>query len=303
MRVVFLGTSAGVPTLRRNLAALAIEREGELLLFDCGEAAQIQIRRAGLRWGRLTALFISHLHADHVTGLPGLLLSLAMAERRAPLTLVGPAGLQDYVRCSLRLLGAGLPYTLAFREADEGVAWEGQGYCVAAALLDHRVRCLGYALREAPRPGEFNVEAAERLGIPAGPLFGQLQRGEPVVLGDGRIVQPAQVLGPPRAGRAVAYCTDTRPCEAAVDLARGADLLIHEATLDASLAAEAHAKGHSTAADAARIALSAGVRRLMLTHVSSRYERADLLRDQARAVFPHTEVAEDLLSIEVPRPE
>lgn len=295
--ITFLGTGSGVPTLQRNLACVALQREGELFLLDCGEAAQIGMRRAGLGWARLEALFISHMHGDHVTGLPGIMMSLQMIGREAPLTVIGPPGIGGWIRCFRRSLQTGFGYEVRVVEADgSGVVWERPEYLVRCAPLEHRLFCLGFALREHPRPGRFNVEAAASLGVPKGELFGRLQRGEAVEVPDGsgtRRVTPEQVLGPPRPGLAVAYCTDTRPCAASVELARGADLLIHEGTFDAGMPEEAAAKGHSTVVEAAEIARDAAVRRLLITHISPRYMDVDLLREQARAVFPDTGFARD----------
>jgi ribonuclease Z len=306
--ITFLGTGSGVPTLQRNLACVALQREGELFLLDCGEAAQIGMRRAGLGWGRLAAIFISHMHGDHVTGLPGVMMSLQMIGREAPLTVVGPPGIGAWIRCFRRSLQTGFGYEVRVVEAETpAVVWEAPEYQVLCAPLDHRLFCLGFALREKLRPGRFSVAAATALGVPMGELFGRLQRGEtveaPVADGSARRVTPEQVLGPPRPGLAVAYCTDTRPTEAAVELSRGADLLIHEGTFDATMAEEAAAKGHSTVAEAAQIALAAGVRQLVITHISPRYTDVALLKEQARAVFTETRFARDGKIVQLERRE
>jgi ribonuclease Z len=306
--LTFLGTGSGVPTLQRNLACVALQREGELFLFDCGEAAQIGMRRAGLGWSRLAAIFISHLHGDHVTGLPGIMMSLQMIDREAPLMIVGPPGVEGWIRCFRRSLHTGFAYEVRVVETDQpGMVLETPEYQVECAPLEHRLFCLGYALRERPRPGRFSVEAAAALGVPMGALFGRLQRGETIEVtdeqGQTRTVRPEQVLGPSRPGLAVAYCTDTRPCAAAIELARGADLLIHEGTFDATLAEEAAAKGHSTVADAAQIAREAGARRLVITHISPRYADVSPLKAQARAIFPETQIAWDGMVVELERRE
>jgi ribonuclease Z len=293
--VTFLGTSSGAPTLQRSLACVAVQRQGELFLFDCGEAAQVQFRRAGMPFGKIAGIFISHLHGDHVTGLMGFLMTLHMAERSAPLLLCGPPGLAEYVRCSRKALHTAFGYRLEIVESREArILWETPRYRIRCAPLDHRLFCLGFALEEAPRPGRFQLETARALGVPEGPLFGRLQRGETVTLPDGREVHPEAVLGPARPGLKLAYCTDTRPCAASVELAQGADLLIHEGTFAADAAAEANLKGHSTVAQAAEIARMAGARRLAVTHISPRYADSGLLRDQVRAIFPESQVASDL---------
>lgn len=298
--VTFLGTGSGVPSLHRNLACVAVQRKGELFLWDCGEAAQIQYRRAGLGFAPLVGIAITHLHGDHVTGLMGLLMSLQMAGRTEPLGLFGPPGLQEYVRVNRKCLHTRLHYELRFREArGDEVLLETGDYRLRCAPLEHRTLCLGFRLEEFPRPGRFNIEAARALQLPDVRMFHRLQHGETVTLPDGREVSPEQVLGPARPGAVVAYCTDTRPCAPAVELARGADLLIHEGTFDGAMAREAHRKAHSTVIDAARTALAAGVRRLVLTHLSPRYVDAGPLLAQAREVFPETYIARDLASFDV----
>jgi ribonuclease Z len=284
---------------------VAVQRGGELFLFDCGEAAQIQYRRAGLGFARLTGIFISHLHGDHVTGLMGLLMSLQMADRTQPLLLVGPAGLGEYVRASRRALHTHFGYPLQILEARGGqVVRETEAYQIRCDALDHRLFCLGYAFEEHPRPGRFDVEEARALGVPEGPLFGRLQRGETVTLPDGKLVRADQVLGPPRPGAKIAYCTDTRPCPAAVELGRGADLLIYEGTFAADMPEDAALKGHSPVVEAAGIARDAGARRLAITHISPRYTDAAPLLAQARALFPETLIAHDLTRVEIyPREE
>ncbi len=298
--ITFLGTGSGVPSLERNLAAVAVQRQGELFLFDCGEAAQIQYRRAGLGFAPLSAIAISHMHGDHVTGLMGLLMSLQMADRAEPLDLFGPPGLGEYVRGCKRALQTQFGYRLNLRE--EGglcLLRETATYSLHAAPLDHRVFCLGFRLEERPRPGRFDLTTARARGVPPGPLYGCLQRGETVTLADGTLVHASEVLGPPRPGAVLAYCTDTRPCDAAVQLARGADLLIYEGTFDATMTHEAHRKGHSTVADAAQVAAEAGVRQLVITHLSPRYQDVNPLLAQARAIFPNTRIARDLMRVEI----
>lgn len=300
--VTFLGTSSGVPTPFRSLSSVAVQREGELVLFDCGEGTQLQYRRAELGFAPLVAIAISHMHGDHVTGLPGLLMSLTMAGRREPLDLYGPPGIRDYVVLNRRALHTRFSFPLRFVERD-GVAVlrETPTYRLICAPMDHRVPTLGFAWIENPRPGRFDVEAARALGIPPGPLYGELQRGASITLPDGRTITPDQVLGPPRPGARVAICADTRPCAAAVELARDADLLIYEGTFAGDATAEAHRKGHSTVVDAARIARAAGARLLAITHLSPRYRDVEPLVEQARAVFPNTIIARDLQRLEIYR--
>lgn len=300
LTVTFLGTGSGVPSLERNLSCVAVQRQGELILFDCGEAAQIQYRRAGLGFAPLTAIAISHLHGDHITGLMGLLMSLQMADRTEPLDVYGPPGLGEYIRCNRRALQTHFGYRINLREEPTTALFrETPEYRLSSAPLDHGQLCLGFRLEEFDRPGRFNLETARGLGVPEGPLFGKLQRGEAVTLPDGREIAPNQVLGPSRPGAILAFCTDTRPCDAAIELARGADLLIYEGTFEAGMRVEAHRKGHSTVADAAGIAKAAGVRQLIITHLSPRYMDTSPLLAEAREIFPNTRIARDLARFEV----
>jgi len=301
MRVIFLGTSSGTPTLARSLPSVVLQRGSEVILFDCGEGAQLQFRRAGLRPGRLSRVFISHLHGDHVLGLPGFLMSLQLTGRASPLEVHGPPGIRGFITGVLEMVQAQVAFPLEILEHDgDGVAARAAGYTVEFRALDHRVPCLGYALVEDATPGTLDVARARRLGVPDGQPMGRLKGGQPVTLADGTVVRPSQVVAPARPGLRVAYCTDTRPCEAAVILASGADLLIHEATFGSERAEDAHAKGHSTARDAAEIAAGAGARRLALTHISPRYSDPEPLLVEAREVFPSAVVAADLLVLDVP---
>jgi ribonuclease Z len=303
MRVIPLGTSSGKPTLRRNVSALALAREGEWLLFDCGEGTQMQVARAGLSPSRLSAVFITHLHGDHFNGLPGLLSTMGLDRRTRNLKLAGPQGIGDYLGLLERLRVVFLTYPVELTEfsslTQATVICETSEYQVRALALDHRLFALGYRLDERPKPGRFNVDRARMLGVPEGPLWGRLQAGEDVRLEDGNTVRSSEVMGPPRPGKSIAYCLDTRPCPMAVELARGVDLLIHEATYTEEFTAEAQLYGHSTAAQAARTALDAGARRLLITHFSSRYPDSTPLLEEARRIFPDTDVAEDLIEVEV----
>lgn len=303
MRVIPLGTSSGKPTLKRNVSALAVAREGEWLLFDCGEGTQTQIIRAGLNPSRLVAIFITHLHGDHFNGLSGLLSTMGLDRRTRELTLVGPPGINEYLDTLARLKILFVNYRLEVREIgpvnDLKTVYEAADYTVTTHPLDHRLFALGYRVQEHPRPGRFNLERARELGVPEGPMFRRLQLGENIQLSDGRIVQSSDVLGPERPGKAVAYCTDTRPFDGTIKLARDVDLLIHEATYTEELTEEAHDYGHSTAAQAASIARDAGARRLLITHYSTRYPDVTPLVEEARAIFPDTLLAQDLVEVEV----
>lgn len=299
IRVTFLGTGAGVPTPARNVASLGVVLDGRTLLFDCGEGTQHQLFRSTLKPGSIDALFVTHLHGDHLFGLPGLLASLGMQARTRPLTVYGPRGLHAFL-AAVPFLGT--PYEVRVAEiAEAGEVLRGDGFRVLAAPLEHRIECFGFAVVEDDLPGAFDVARARALGVPAGPLFGRLQRGEAVPVGD-RIIEPHEVVGPSRAGRRIVYATDTVRCDATVALARDADLLIHEATYDASMPVEARERGHSTSAEAAEVARAAGAKRLVLTHFSSRYTDVATLVAEARAIFAETEAAEDFATFDVPRP-
>jgi ribonuclease Z len=303
MKVIPLGTSSGKPTLRRNVSATAVVRDGEWLLFDCGEGTQMQIARAKLNPSKLSAIFITHLHGDHFNGLSGLLSTMGLDRRVRELVIVGPPGIREYLDTLTRLKVLYVGYPLDVREfaALRAVTtvYEAADYFVAARPLDHRIFTLGYRLEERPRPGRFDLERARALGVPEGPMYRRLQLGEDVQLGDGRVIHSREVVGPARPGKAVAYCTDTRPFAGTVELARNVDLIIHEATYTNDMTYEARDYGHSTAAQAAQVAADARARRLLITHFSTRYADVGPLYDEARAVFNETLLAQDLMEIEV----
>lgn len=300
MRIITLGTGAGRPTLLRSTSATGLEFEGEIFLFDCGEGAQIQLMRSPLKWGKLSAIFIGHLHGDHVNGLPGLLGTLSLSDRQEPLQVFGPSGIKKYLQLLLDCKNLWLRYPTEIHEIREpGVLLEGSTYQIETQRLDHSIECWGYVFREKTRRGHFNGRKADQMGIPAGPLRAALVHGEAVQLENGTVARPEDFLGPPRPGRSVAYCLDTKPCEGVIRLARGADLLIHEATFDQSYREEANAWGHSTAADAAQAAKEAGAKRLVLTHISQRYSEDGLLSEEATPIFPGTEMAQDLKIFEL----
>jgi ribonuclease Z len=307
MKIIPLGTSSGKPTLRRNVSALAVVGEGEWWLFDCGEGTQTQIARAGISPQKLAGVFISHLHGDHFNGLPGLLSTMSLDQREKELTLVGPTGIDEYLRLLARLNICHVNYPLRLREFDaqyfaggeQELVYESARFTVTTRPLDHRIFALGYRLEEKTKPGRFNLERAKALGIPSGPLYSRLQSGQSITLEDGRMIHPSEVLGPPRPGKVVSYCLDTRPCANAVKLSENADLLIHEATFTEELIEESNHFGHSTAIQAAEIAIEAKARRLLITHFSSRFPDIRLLLEEARSVFPQTVAAEDLIEVEV----
>jgi ribonuclease Z len=296
--VVFLGTSASAPTARRGTAALLLRRGGERLLLDCGEGTQRQLLRSSVGLVDLEEIFVTHFHADHYLGLPGMLKTFALRARETPLTVYGPPGLRDLYRALGRVFGR-LTFPVELIELRAGDVLARDGYRVCAFPVEHRVPALGYALVEEERPGRFDEDAAESLGVPFGPERGALQRGEAVTLGDGRTISPAQLVGPARPGRTVVYTGDTLAAAAVALLFPSADLLVHEATFADADRERATETAHSTALEAAEIARDAAVSLLALTHVSPRYLGSELLRE-ARSVFPASVLPRDFDVIEVP---
>jgi ribonuclease Z len=295
--VVFLGTSGSVPTARRAPTSLLLRRGGERLLIDCGEGTQRQLLRCSVGLVELSEIFLTHYHADHYLGLPGMLKTFALRGRELPLTVYGPPGLPELFDGLRRIFGR-LTYPVALEVLRPGDTLARADYAIRAFPVDHGLPGIGYALAEDPRPGRFDVEAARRLGVPEGPLWGVLQRGEAVEVGDGRRVTPDAVLGEARPGRTVVVSGDTRPARSVLEAALEADLLVHEATFAAEEADRAEETGHSTAADAAELARVAGVRMLALTHLSNRYFGPEIARE-ARAVFADTVVPRDFDIIDV----
>ncbi len=295
--LVFLGTSGSVPTARRGLSGTLIRRGGERMLVDCGEGTQRQLLRSSVGLIELPEIFLTHYHADHYLGLPGMLKTFALRGREVPLTIHGPPGLGELFAGLRRIFGR-LTYDLELRELTDGDVLDRGEYRLLAFRVDHGVAANGYALAEAPRPGRFDVEAARSLGVPSGPLFGRLQAGEAVRLPDGAEVEPDQVLGPARAGRTIVLAGDTAPAAGVLEVAQGADLLVHEATFAEEERGRAEETLHSTAAGAAALAKAAGVGMLALTHLSNRYFGPEIARE-AREVFPETVVPRDFDIIDV----
>jgi ribonuclease Z len=300
LSVTFLGTGAACPTVDRNVAGLAVQREGETILFDCGEGTQRQMMRYGVGFS-FTEVFFTHFHADHMLGITGLLRTMGLQDRTAPVTLYGPRGAQRILGAAMSLGIERNKFPVEVVEIRAGDRLRRDEYDIVVFETQHRADTVGYALAEHTRLGRFHPERARELGVPEGPLWGRLHKGETVTLDDGRTVSPPDLVGAPRRGRTVVYSGDTRPHLALLEAARGADLLIHEATFGGDEAERAVETGHSTASEAARVALEAGVRRLVLTHISPRYTRdAPELLAEARAVFPETAIARDGMTVEVP---
>jgi len=299
--LVFLGTSGSVPTARRAPSSLLLRRGGERLLVDCGEGTQRQLLRSSIGLVDVDEVFLTHFHADHTLGLPGLMKTFALRGREATLTIHGPPGLADLFGSLARIFGK-LTYPYRLVELRPGERVERGDHAIEAVRVDHGPSAIGYALVEDARPGRFDVDAAARLGVPSGPLFGALQRGKEVTLPDGTTVRPGDVLGDPRRGRRIVLTGDTRPARSILEAALDADLLVHDGTFLAEDADRAAETGHSTARDAAEVARAAGVRMLVLTHLSNRYFGPEVARE-AREVFPATVVPRDFDIIAIPFPE
>lgn len=298
----FLGTAAARPTVGRNVSAIAVQREGVVMLFDCGEGTQRQMMRYGTGFA-LDDIFFTHLHADHFLGVTGLLRTLALQEREAEMRLWAPVGAREVLGQAVNLGVERLRFPVTIGELEPGQPVSRDDYDIVPYASRHAREALGYAIVEHERLGRFNPERARELGVPEGPLFGRLHRGEPVDVG-GRIIRPADVVGSARPGRRVVYSGDTRPSHGTVRAAHGADLLIHEATFGRDEADRARLTGHSTAREAADVARKAGVRRLVLTHISARYaDNPRPLEREARRAFPRTSIAYDGLEIDVPFPD
>jgi ribonuclease Z len=299
--VVFLGTSGSMPTAKRAPSATLVRRGGDRLLFDCGEGTQRQLLRSDIGLAELEEIFLTHYHADHYLGLPGMLKTFALRGRELPLTIYGPRGLGELFSVLRRIFGR-LTFPIDTVELEPGARLERDGHALHTFAVDHGVSAVGYALVESERPGRFDVEEADRLGVPDGPERGLLQRGEPITLPDGQVVVPAAVLGPPRAGRKIVLTGDTAAAPSVVEAAAGADLLVHEATFLADERERARETSHCTAGEAALVAREAGVKLLALTHVSTRYFGHEVV-EEATQLFPATVVPRDFDLVVVPFPE
>jgi ribonuclease Z len=308
MNIWFLGTGAGRPSKYRNVTAAALrlpEPDSSWWLFDAGEATQHQLMQTPLKLNKLEVIFITHLHGDHLYGLPGLLSSRSFDGGVTPVQLYGPIGLKRYIETIFDVSATRLDYELIFHElsGDEGIIFENEQVKVEVGILDHRVISFGYRITEHDQPGKLLVHKLKELGIEAGPLYGRVKKGEAVTSATGVIVRPEEVTGPLHVGRVITVLGDTRPCENSLRLAMGADLLVHEATFAAGLEEKAHEFGHSTTAEAAATAAKAGVKQLVMTHFSGRYSREDLSQLEAEAAldFAATKAATDFLHIEIKR--
>jgi ribonuclease Z len=299
LRLTFLGTGAGYPTPQRNVTSLAVERGRRLYLLDCGEGTLRALQAAGVPYGRLRAVLLTHFHADHCLGLPGLLQTFQLMGRERRLDVYGPPGVKEFVRRAVNLAPFSPTFCTIAHELDPDEALSLDGLTVTTAWMDHTAPVLGYRVQEADRPGALDVERARALGVPEGPAMGRLKAGETVTAEDGRTVTSGEVVGSPAPGRSLVFSSDTRPNPGLTNLAAGADLLIHDATFTDEHAERAAETGHSTARQAAETAVAAGVGRLWLWHFSQRYRDEATHLAQARELFPATEASHDGLRVAV----
>ncbi|MDO6407823.1 ribonuclease Z [Pantoea phytobeneficialis] len=303
MQLTFLGTGAGAPSLQRNVTAIALtlSKRGDTWLFDCGEATQHQYMRSALKPSKLEKIFITHLHGDHIFGLPGLLTSRSMAGLKEPLTIYGPSGIRQFIETALNLSGSYTSFPLEIVEIAAGLVFDDGDFRVTAWPMNHIVECYGYRIEQHDTPGFLDAPRLKAEGVPRGPWYQQLKQGERVRLEDGREINGAEYLGPSTKGKVVAIFGDTGPTEVALQLAADADVMVHETTLEAALAEKANSRGHSTTIQTAEVAKQAGAKRLIATHFSSRYLSQDRERllAECQSIFAATELAHDFAVFEI----
>ena len=297
MEIIFLGTSSAVPTLERNHPSIALRAFAEVMLFDCGEGTQRQLIEAKISPMKITKIFISHFHGDHILGLGGLIQSLGFRGREKDLDIYGPKGLHKIINAISSFGYFQINYNLNIHEIQDGTVIETEDYVVECAKVEHNIPSYAYSIREKKKP-LFLREKAEELGIPPGPLYGKLHNGEEVEF-EGRIIKPEQVLGEAKKGKKISYSGDTKPCEAMIRLARDSDILIHESTYEAEDYQRAVDNAHSTSVEAAEIAKEAEVKELVLTHISTRYTSDENIKSEAQKVFKNTKVARDYMKIDL----
>ena len=303
MEAFILGCGGMMPLPYRHLTSVLLRRDGDLFLFDGGEGTQVSLRRLNLKWKKINAIFVSHTHADHVTGLAGILVLNAQVERTEPLFIFGPPKIKEYIETSRKVLDMYINYPIEVKEITApSIVFEGDGFYIRAFPLDHTKTCVGYTLEELDRPGEFNPEKAELLNVPVGPLWGKLQKGQPVVSSDGKTVFPEDVMGKKRSGRKFSFVTDTLYKTSIAKEVYGSDLLVCEAMFENDLIDQAKEKKHMTAREAALIARDSNSLRMYMIHYSPRYNDKELekLLLQAREIYPGAELSKDRMCIDIP---
>ncbi len=303
MEAFVLGCGGMMPLPYRHCTSVLLRRDGDLFLFDGGEGTQVSLRRLNLKWKKINAIFVSHTHADHVTGLPGILMLSSQVDRTEPLYIIGPPKIAEYIETSRKVLDMYINYPIVVKEITEpGVVYSGEDFYVRAFPLKHTKTCVGYTLEELERPGEFNPDRARELGVPCGPLWSKLQHGESVMTDDGKLVRPEEVMGKNRSGRKVSYVTDTMYLPSIADEVRGSDLLFCEGMFTEEYADQAAEKKHMTAKQAARIAKDANVGKMALIHYSPRYSDFELngILSEAKEIFPETVLSRDRMSFDIP---
>ena len=303
MEAFILACGGMMPLPYRHLTSVLLRRDGDLFLFDGGEGTQVSLRRLNLKWKKINAIFVSHTHADHVTGLPGILMLNAQVERTEPLFIFGPPKIKEYIETSRKVLDMYINYPIEVKEITApSIVFEGDGFYIRAFPLDHTKTCVGYTLEELDRPGEFNPEKAELLNVPVGPLWGKLQKGQPVVSSDGKTVFPEDVMGKKRSGRKFSFVTDTLYKPSIAKEVYGSDLLVCEAMFENDLIDQAKEKKHMTAREAALIARDSNSLRMYMIHYSPRYNDKELekLLLQAREIYPGAELSKDRMCIDIP---
>jgi len=296
LEAFILGCGGMMPLPYRHLTSVLLRREGDLFLFDAGEGTQVSLRRLNLRWKKINTIFISHTHADHVTGLPGILMLSAQVDRDEPLYIIGPPKIREYVETSRQVLDMYINYEIIIQEITEpGIVYKTDEFQVRAFQLEHTKPCLGYVFEEFLRPGAFDPEAARRLNVPCGPLWSKLQAGIAVEAADGTIVESSQVLGRPRSGRKFSFVTDTKYLPSIAPEVAGSDFLVCESMFAKGMEQDAAEKKHMTCTQAARIARDAAVKKMALIHYSPRYTDYDLkqLLKDAQEIFPNTVLSRD----------